>query len=269
MVNGDDTVNKLTIPSGYQTGIKLVHGFDMTAGQTAEIVLDFNANRSVVATGSGKYLLKPTIKVTGTLNYPLVTVIVRDQTGDPLPDTLVSAQKVDTNGHTEVFTSTMTAENVGDTGGYQMYLPKGTYYITAYKGDLTNGEGESSTYGPSCRIVEADQLNAVYGGNNFNLALTQTGDLQVDVTLPAASGENTTFATLRVMQSATCSEGGGSIEVASKTVGADGTYLFSVPGSETGTEYKIVASSEDISLEKTVTVTQGLTAPSIEFDFTR
>ena len=269
LVNADDTVNQLTIPSGYQTGIKLVHGFDITAGQTAELVLDFDANRSVVVTGSGKYLLKPTIKITDTLNHPLVMGVVSDEAGNSLSNVLVSAQKVDTDGHTEVFTSTRTAENDGDTGAYQMYLPTGKYYIVAYKGDVTDGQGERSAYGPSCSIVEADQLDAVYGGNNFNLGLAQTGGIPVDVTLPTAPEENTTFATLRVMQTASCSDSGNAIEVVSKTVGTDGTYHFSVPGSETGTEYTIVGSSEGIRLQETVIVNQDLTTPPIAFHFTQ
>ena len=57
-----DTVQELKVPSGYKTGIKMVHGFDIMADQTTDLILDFDASRSVVTAGSsGQLLLKPTI----------------------------------------------------------------------------------------------------------------------------------------------------------------------------------------------------------------
>ena len=62
-----DTIQPLKIPSGFQTGIKLVHPFTVDEGKVNELVLDFDASRSVVKAGnSGKYILKPTIKVIET-----------------------------------------------------------------------------------------------------------------------------------------------------------------------------------------------------------
>src|SRR5450830_993996 len=56
----------LTTPSAVQSGIKLVNEFDVAAGQRVDLVLDFDACKSVVTTGSGKYLLKPVVKVIPT-----------------------------------------------------------------------------------------------------------------------------------------------------------------------------------------------------------
>jgi hypothetical protein len=53
----------LTIPSGTQTGIKLNHSFEIESGKLYELYLDFNVEKSVLITGSGKYKLKPTIRV--------------------------------------------------------------------------------------------------------------------------------------------------------------------------------------------------------------
>ncbi|MBN2059598.1 MAG: DUF4382 domain-containing protein [Deltaproteobacteria bacterium] len=65
---------ELKVPSGYQSGIKLVHGFDVQSGVTTELLLDFDALKSVVkAGGSGKLLLKPTIKVIGVKQSKEVT----------------------------------------------------------------------------------------------------------------------------------------------------------------------------------------------------
>lgn len=56
----------LRTPSAVQSGLKLVHGFDVAAGQRVDLVLDFDACRSVVALGNGGFLLKPVIKVIPT-----------------------------------------------------------------------------------------------------------------------------------------------------------------------------------------------------------
>ncbi len=53
----------LTVPSGMQSGYKLVGEFDVPTGGQVELTLDFDAARSVIHTGSGKYMLKPTCKV--------------------------------------------------------------------------------------------------------------------------------------------------------------------------------------------------------------
>ena len=53
----------LVTPSAVRSGIKLIHQFDVGSGQRVDLVLDFDACRSIVRTGNGKYLLKPVIKV--------------------------------------------------------------------------------------------------------------------------------------------------------------------------------------------------------------
>jgi len=53
----------LEIPSVYQTGIKLIHPFEIIEGETTELTIDFDAEKSIVKTGNGRYILKPTIKV--------------------------------------------------------------------------------------------------------------------------------------------------------------------------------------------------------------
>lgn len=53
----------LTVPSGSQTGIKLVGTFDVPANGTLDLALDFDAGRSIVLTGNAHYMLKPTLRV--------------------------------------------------------------------------------------------------------------------------------------------------------------------------------------------------------------
>ncbi len=58
----DGEEKEIRVPSGK---IRLIHPFDIVANQTTTLLLDFDAEKSVVERGkTGKYNLKPTIKVT-------------------------------------------------------------------------------------------------------------------------------------------------------------------------------------------------------------
>jgi hypothetical protein len=54
----------LATPSAVQSGIKLIHEFDVPPGGRVDLVLDFDACHSVVLRGNGTFGLKPVIKVT-------------------------------------------------------------------------------------------------------------------------------------------------------------------------------------------------------------
>jgi hypothetical protein len=60
----DGVTYPLEIPSGEQTGVKLNHAFDIQEGLVYELMLDFDAERSIVVTGNGQYKLKPVIRLT-------------------------------------------------------------------------------------------------------------------------------------------------------------------------------------------------------------
>lgn len=53
----------LEVPSGSQSGLKLIHQFTIEPGKLYELILDFNVDKSIIITGNGKYKLKPTIRV--------------------------------------------------------------------------------------------------------------------------------------------------------------------------------------------------------------
>jgi hypothetical protein len=53
----------LATPSAVQSGIKLIHEFDVADGTLVDLVLDFDACKSVVKKGNGGYGLKPVITV--------------------------------------------------------------------------------------------------------------------------------------------------------------------------------------------------------------
>lgn len=62
---GASTGTPLTTPSAQQSGLKMNVDIDVAANQLADVVIDFNACKSIVTAGnSGKYLLKPVLSVT-------------------------------------------------------------------------------------------------------------------------------------------------------------------------------------------------------------
>ncbi len=62
---GDGSVHTLVIPSGSQTGLKLVSGFTAAAGSQENFTIDFNLRQSVTLAngGSGTYMLKPALRL--------------------------------------------------------------------------------------------------------------------------------------------------------------------------------------------------------------
>lgn len=65
---GSGVETALTTPSGQQSGYKINGPFTIASGTMADLVLDFNACKSIVVAGSsGKYLLKPVVTAVAEL----------------------------------------------------------------------------------------------------------------------------------------------------------------------------------------------------------
>jgi len=93
----------VTVPSGTQTGLKLIAQFDIAEGQTLQLILDFDVRRSIVTTGPPKnpngFKLKPTIRVslktaTGSIsgsvsNAEHLPIAYAIASGDTMASTLV------------------------------------------------------------------------------------------------------------------------------------------------------------------------------------
>jgi len=78
--NGDEHI-PLETPSAQQSGFKLINQFTIVEGMTTELLIDFDAEKSVVETGNGKFQLKPVLKIEA------VTIEEdADTDGDGVPD---------------------------------------------------------------------------------------------------------------------------------------------------------------------------------------
>lgn len=114
--------NPLEIPSGSQSGLKLNIQSTVVAGVRYELMLDFDASRSILVTGNGRYMLKPVIKV-------VTTALSGSLTGVVLPgsaDATVSA-----------IAGTDTTTTLADTTGYFRfkYLTPGLYLVRIVPAD--------------------------------------------------------------------------------------------------------------------------------------
>ena len=132
----NNTVEELKIPSGFQTGEKIVKEFTINNNQTTEIILDFDASRSVVEAGnSGQWLLKPTIRVGELKEYSIINGRVTDDSGNKgIPNALVSAQKFYLNAQDDKDKVIIQAATRTDTDGYySLFVKPDTYDLVVYE----------------------------------------------------------------------------------------------------------------------------------------
>lgn len=244
-IDSSDVEHELKIPSGPQTGIKIV-GFFIDQDQTTELILDFDASKSIVMAGSdGRWLLKPTVNVLNTEYYSIINGTV-----DTIEGVLVSAQTYDpsaSDAKDEVLIQTATLTDVN--GSYKMFLEPGTYYIVAYK------EGNS----PACSRMTADP-DTINTLSIITLSPVSTGNILGSVDISAASAEQ--HVTLSIRQTILCQGIGTDIEVKSINIANGGAYSISLPY---GT-YNVVASTYGRSTqEHAVTISPSDTALDLFF----
>jgi len=116
VVNGE--THSLVVPSGYQTGFKLVRQFDIEPDYTYELLIDVDVHRSVHV-ADGQYMLKPTARV-----EPLaLTGAIQGYVSPAGANAVVSA--IDAEPDTVV-----TSAYPDETGFFKMIaLPAGEYHV--------------------------------------------------------------------------------------------------------------------------------------------
>lgn len=87
VLSGTTNEIALATPSATQSGLKLGHEFDVGSGQRVDLVLDFDACKSIVTRGNGNYALKPVINVIPTVLNGITGYI------SPASNVMVSAQQ--------------------------------------------------------------------------------------------------------------------------------------------------------------------------------
>lgn len=262
VVLSDGSYVYLKIPSGYKTGVKLVHKFVVERDSFVELVLDFEACKSVVETGSGKYILKPTIKVIKTVNKSDVFgSVTDDDTGAPITGALTSAQISD-GFSASVVRSTLTSDVVGEEGQYNLLLSPGqTYNMVAYSDKKI--DAETKLYLPVCNEITVPLDEDLE--QNFTLVKSDFGTIFGNVTFSGDIDlEDPPIIYISFYTTLECGDN-DYIEVTSLSVSPDidsGIYAYTVD-LPVG-EYDVVASSEGFDPDtKSAAVTSG---GSVEID---
>jgi hypothetical protein len=234
LIKQNDTIAELNIPSGDKTGIKLIHDIDVAAGGMVDLILDFDAAKSVIKRGnSGAYHLKPTIKVIDRQNMATLTGTVTEAggTASPIAGALVSAQihnpeAADEKEKVTVFTATPT----DDSGNFKLHLEPGDYVI------VVTAAGYNAKDAPYAAVLNSE------GQRDFSLAAADhSATVSVSIVLdPGEAG----VVTISFRQQATTPD--TEVEVASLAMDIEGyadpvTFSQALPHGD----YKLVASMSD------------------------
>lgn len=153
------TAQPLTTPSGQESGLKIKANFDVVAGQTSDVLMDFDACKSIVLTGSGKYILKPVVRlgakpagaiqgfVSGTVTSSTVSGTTTTTTTGTLRSISVSAQQ----------DGTVIRSTIPDATGKFMlsYLPAGTYTVVVTGSGVTTSGTLDTTRGAATRVIDS------------------------------------------------------------------------------------------------------------------
>jgi len=249
IIDQDDVAHELTVPSGSQTGLKIVNGFDINDNQKTELILDFDALRSVVKAGSsGKYLLKPTIKVLTTNDYAIVGGTITSA-GSDLEKVFVTAQTAaplaaDIKYQVILQSGTLSTE----TGEYALFLEPGDYNLLASR----------TGYLPVCTTVSLgeDSLNTVDFSLPFLEETTPSGTLSGQVSI--ANPDDDQHVTIEFRQSTECSGDIQMVIVKTVEIADDGQYSVDLAP---GVDYQVVATTygEETFTVEEVTVASGKT----------
>jgi hypothetical protein len=231
LIDSEGDSHELKVPSGLNTGIKIINGFSITAAQATELTLDFDAGRSVVQAGKkGKYMLKPVIKVLETVESSADGGIT-DNEDNPVEGVVVSAQIHDPDAGDPKdaviveSTTLSTAE-----GSFTLLLPPGTYNIVA----VTAG------YLPTC------QEGVSEFGEEFSSAISLTpapDNISLSGSVAGLDAVEDS-ALLSIRLEIDCGSGPVTVEVANVSVANDSDFGDIVLPFDPGLSYDVVVSAE-------------------------
>ncbi|MGN6319245.1 DUF4382 domain-containing protein [Trinickia sp.] len=217
VVSGTGTEQPLATPSATQSGLKIIRPFDVAANSTVDLVLDFNACKSVVQQGNGSYALKPVITATPTTVAGIIdgyvavaeagATVYAEQNG-----AVVSGTVADSSGHFVFSTLTQSSTN----GNYDIVIAQ---------------TGETTGIVTSVPVVVGATTHVSTAAQPIALPVSTMNSVSGTVTASAN-------ASVRALQATPA----GTYEIASANANLDtGAYTMSLPvaapmsGAYTGT----------------------------------
>jgi hypothetical protein len=223
-----DLYHQLKVPSGMQTGVKLVREFDINENSTTELVLDFDASRSVVVAGrSGMYLLKPTVQVVPTPASIVSGTVTQPNTDTTKPDValegaLVSAQAYDGNAEDVKDQVVVRTQTLSDSdGAYKFFIGAGSYNLVVSKLDVT------PPLGPSVVKLEAAADSTPMLDPVLLVSAEKIGKLEGTASIGGAPDD--AIVTISVRREGTSYDPDVWIEVWSINVANGGSYAVELP----------------------------------------
>lgn len=139
----DGVTHPLTVPSGLQSGYKLVGSFNVPANGLLDLALDFDAARSIVLTGSGTYVLNPTVRV---LPFSTAGSIKGHVLPDNISTTVYAIQAPDTIGSALTSNGDFTV-NVLPAGVYSLAFHPASAYRDTTLANITVASGAATDVG--------------------------------------------------------------------------------------------------------------------------
>lgn len=154
VIDSDGMYQELKIPSGVQSGYKIVHGFTISPDQTTELTLDFLADKSVVVGGNGNWHIQPTVKVDNTPEQSIIRGWVTSDGTNGIQGALVSVQKYNGDLLDDKDEVTIQASTITDQDGY----------FAIFVSPLSDGEYNLVIYAeekmPEYRKISASELGS-------------------------------------------------------------------------------------------------------------
>lgn len=158
----DNTAHPLLLSSESKTGLKIPSGqianggFDVAAGQTKDLNIDFNTCASIIREGNGQFRLKPVLHAgeVSTTSTSINGMVLDKTTGKPVNGAvLVALEQKDPTGVDRIVMSTM----AGADGSFVFCpIPAGTYDVVivgvsaagvAYQPSIVTGVANGQTTG--------------------------------------------------------------------------------------------------------------------------
>jgi hypothetical protein len=186
----DSSVHPLALSSEAKTGIKISSGqiggggFNIAAGQTKDLDIDFSTCESIVQEGNGQYRLKPVLHAgeVSTTSTSINGKVLDSVSGNAVNGTvLVAVEQKDSTGVDRIFQSTL----AGSDGGFVFCpLPAGTYDVV-----IVGTRADGTLYQPS--IITGVSVGSTVGSVNLYLpTVTTTSSLTLAGTVTSQNASN-------------------------------------------------------------------------------
>ena len=202
----------LDTPSAVQSGIKLIHEFNVQSNERTDLLLDFDACKSIVARGNGSFALQPVIRI-----IPFTLNGIRGVIGPaPLPsnaNVVVSAQM---GG--EIVRSTVPNPQTGEF--FLARLDPGNYdLVVAADGRATAVIKAVPIASPTSIVVASTAAQPI------TLPISITHTVSGIVTLnPASTTETVAFVTAKQLV-----DSGVAVTVKARAADLNGNYSLTLP----------------------------------------